>query len=83
MKQSDIKMASKLNDKIETMEKVLESLTAEKVDQDVRINLAAYHNNYNDRTSWLSSGIRDSIRSLIVADLQAQVQFMKKRIENL
>ena len=83
MKQSDINLACNLNEKIEKMENSLESLTDEKVENDLRINLASYANNYNDRTSWISSGIKDSIRSLIIADLQSQVQFMKKRIENL
>lgn len=83
MKQSDIKLASNLNEKIENMEDILKGLIPEDAEGDVRINLARVGCNYYDRTKWLSSGIKDSIRSLIIADFQAQIQFMKKKIENL
>ena len=87
MKQSDIKIATHLIEQIQKLERDLDGLTnfKENISSsiDFQIHLARASNNYNNRTSMLSTGIKDAIRSLVVADLQAQVQFMKKKIENL
>ena len=86
MKQSDIKIASELAKKIDEFETYLAHLKNENVDTsavDFRIQLAIHGNNYNIVTKNISTGIKDTIRNLLIVDLESQVQFMKKRIEQL
>ena len=84
MKQSDIKVAVSLQQKIDKLQQNIDTLNDESKKQlGVKIDLPSGYNNYNDRTSYLSSGIVDTIQKLVVADLESQIQFMKKKITNL
>lgn len=83
MKQSDITIAVNLKNTIEKMENHIRLLTDKDRKQEISIGLPIGQNNYTPRTKMLSTGIVETIELLIIADFESQIQFMKKKIENL
>ena len=85
MKQSDIKIASDLSKKITEFQSYLTHLKRENVsiNVDFKIELAVAGNNYRPVSHNISAGIKDTMRSLLIADLETQVEFMTRKIEKL